>query len=66
MDSVSNEIRGLTRRGAGFLDNDTPAFETVDHIVARADEKGSWFADTEGNILCLRERLTHQALILGR
>jgi catechol 2,3-dioxygenase-like lactoylglutathione lyase family enzyme len=52
---VNSEVRDLQRRGVGFLDYDTADFKTVDHIFAMGEEKVAWFADSEGNILCLHE-----------
>ena len=55
VDDISNEVRDLERRGVGFLDYDTPEIKTVDHVCVMGDEKAAWFADSEGNILCLHE-----------
>jgi hypothetical protein len=41
----------------GFLDYDTPEIKTIDHVCVMGDEKAAWFADSEGNILCLHERV---------
>jgi predicted enzyme related to lactoylglutathione lyase len=54
---ITKEVRDLESRGIGFLDYDTPEIKTVDHVCDMGDEKAAWFADTEGNILCLHERL---------
>jgi len=41
----------------GFLNYDTPEIKTIDHVCVMGDEKAAWFADSEGNILCLHERM---------
>ena len=54
---IDNEVRDLESRGVGFYDYDLPDLKTTDHIAVMGAEKAAWFADTEGNILCLHEVL---------
>lgn len=54
---ITDEAKDLEGRGVGFLDYDLPNLKTVDHVCVMGDEKAAWFADTEGNILCLHERV---------
>jgi len=56
IENAHNEVRDLERRGVTFLDYDTPEFKTTDHIASMGGEKAAWFADSEGNILCVHER----------
>jgi hypothetical protein len=56
VEHITDEVRDLEGRGVGFLDYDTPEIKTVDHVCVMGDEKAAWFADSEGNILCLHER----------
>jgi predicted enzyme related to lactoylglutathione lyase len=56
VEDVPAEIRDLERRGVSFLDYDLPDFRTTDHVAVLGDDKCAWFADTEGNILCLHEQ----------
>jgi hypothetical protein len=42
-------------RRVRFEDYDLPDLKTVNHIFTTADERCAWFADTEGNILCIHE-----------
>ena len=56
VENITDEVKDLEGRGVGFLDYDTPEIKTVDHVCVMGDEKAAWFADTEGNILCLHER----------
>lgn len=55
VEDITNEVKDLERRGVGFLDYDTPELKTVDHVCVMGNEKAAWFADSEGNILCLHE-----------
>jgi hypothetical protein len=57
VDNIFEEIKDLEGRGIGFLDYDLPDLKTTDHVCVMGDEKAAWFADTEGNILCLHERM---------
>jgi predicted enzyme related to lactoylglutathione lyase len=52
---IAAEIRDLERRGVRFADYDLPDLKTVDHIAEMGNEKAAWFADPEGNILCIHE-----------
>ena len=52
---IDNEVKDLERRGVGFYDYDLPDLKTRDHVAVMGAEKAAWFADTEGNILCLHE-----------
>ena len=55
VESVTREIRELEGRGVTFFDYDLPELKTTDHVAVMGTEKAAWFADTEGNILCLHE-----------
>jgi hypothetical protein len=57
VDDVYSEVQDLEGRGVGFLDYDLPDLKTVDHVCVMGDEKAAWFADSEGNILCLHEHV---------
>ena len=57
VEDITSEVKDLERRGVGFLDYDTPELKTVDHVCVMGDEKAAWFADSEGNILCLHEHM---------
>ena len=54
VENITREIKELEGRGA-FLDYDLPDLKTTNHVAVLGTEKGAWFADTEGNILCLHE-----------
>lgn len=55
VDDIGTEINQLSERGVTFLDYDLPELKTTDHVCVIGSEKAAWFADTEGNILCLHQ-----------
>ncbi len=57
VDNIVTAIATLKARGVTFADYDFPGFKTIDHVCVLGSEKAAWFEDTEGNILCLHERL---------
>jgi predicted enzyme related to lactoylglutathione lyase len=54
---LTAEISDLEGRGVVFEDYDLPDFKTVNHIATMGDERAAWFRDSEGNILCVHERV---------
>jgi predicted enzyme related to lactoylglutathione lyase len=61
VEDIYNEIKDLEARGVGFYDYDMPDLKTTDHVAVMGAEKAAWFADTEGNILCLHEVIGHMS-----
>lgn len=57
VEDIVDEVRDLEARGVGFLDYDLPDLQTTNHVCVMGSEKAAWFADTEGNILCLHENV---------
>lgn len=55
VEDITNEIKDLESRGVGFYDYDLPDLKTTDHVAVMGAEKAAWFADSEGNILCLHQ-----------
>ncbi len=53
---VVAEVRDLESRGVTFEDYDLPGLKTVDHVCELDSERAAWFADPDGNMLCLHER----------
>ncbi|MFB0834047.1 VOC family protein [Arthrobacter halodurans] len=51
------EMKRLEGNGVVFADYDLPGLKTVDHIATTTHEKCAWFADSEGNILCLHQNI---------
>jgi len=54
---ITNEVRDLESHGVGFYDYDLPDLKTTNHVCVMGSEKAAWFADSEGNILCLHENV---------
>jgi catechol 2,3-dioxygenase-like lactoylglutathione lyase family enzyme len=52
---ISAAVAELEGRGVSFADYDLPGLKTVDHVCVLGSEKAAWFADPEGNLLCLHE-----------
>lgn len=50
---VRTEVSALEGAGVRFEDYDTPELKTQEHIASMDGEEAAWFADSEGNILCL-------------
>ena len=57
VDDVGGEVRELEARGVVFEDYDLPGLKTVDHVATMEGEQAAWFADPDGNMLCVH----HQA-----
>jgi len=55
IENIFEQIKDLEGDGASFLDYNLPDLKTTDHVAVMGTEKAAWFADTEGNILCLHE-----------
>ena len=54
---IEPAVAALKARGVVFADYDFPGLKTVEHVCVLGSEKAAWFADPEGNILCLHEDL---------
>lgn len=52
---IGAAIADLKSRGVTFADYDLPGLRTTDHVCVLGSEKAAWFADPEGNLLCLHE-----------
>lgn len=52
---ISTEVRELESRGVHFADFDSDDLRTEGHIATMGQEKAAWFADSEGNWLCLHQ-----------
>ncbi len=52
---ISAAVHDLDQRGVTFADYDLPGLKTVDHVCDLGAEKAAWFADPDGNVLCLHE-----------
>jgi catechol 2,3-dioxygenase-like lactoylglutathione lyase family enzyme len=57
VEDIAAAVSTLEARGVVFSDYDLPGLRTVGHVCVLGSEKAAWFADPEGNILCLHEDL---------
>ncbi len=56
LEGVADELRS---HGVKFEEYDFPGLKTVNGIAARDVDKAAWFRDTEDNILCIHQTLSH-------
>jgi catechol 2,3-dioxygenase-like lactoylglutathione lyase family enzyme len=57
VDDIDHEVAELEGRGVRFEDYDLPGLKTERHIAKMDGERAAWFKDTEGNILCIHQRV---------
>lgn len=57
VDDIDREVAELESRGVRFEDYDMPGLKTERHIARMDGERAAWFEDTEGNILCIHQRV---------
>jgi catechol 2,3-dioxygenase-like lactoylglutathione lyase family enzyme len=55
--NVESDVSELSQKGVVFEEYDMPGIKTVNGIATEGNEKAAWFKDTEGNILCLHQRV---------
>mgnify|MGYP001792447467 FL=1 len=55
IENITKQIKDLQGRGIDFLEYDLPNLKTENFVAVMGAEEAAWFADTEGNILCLHE-----------
>lgn len=56
VDDLDTTMRDLEEHGVRFEDYDLPDLKTDDHhVFTMGDERASWFADPDGNIICLHQ-----------
>lgn len=55
------EMAELRARGVVFEEYDLPGLKTENGVATMDGERGAWFTDTEGNILCLSEQRRSRA-----
>ncbi|MER7755401.1 VOC family protein [Kitasatospora sp. NPDC097643] len=54
---LDGEMAALRDRGITFEEYDFPGLKTVNGVAERDDIRAAWFKDSEGNILCVAQRL---------
>jgi catechol 2,3-dioxygenase-like lactoylglutathione lyase family enzyme len=57
VDDIDREVVELEGRGVRFEDYDLPGLKTERHIARMDGERAAWFKDTEGNMLCIHQRV---------
>ncbi|MER7518475.1 VOC family protein [Streptomyces sp. NPDC126499] len=55
VDDLDASMSELREKGVTFEQYDLPDLKTVDGVVETDTLRGSWFKDSEGNILCMME-----------
>ena len=55
--NVEESVKELKAKGVVFEEYNIPGIKTVNNIATVGNEKGAWFKDTEGNILCVHKRI---------
>ncbi|MDQ4503733.1 VOC family protein [Sinomonas sp. ASV322] len=56
VDDIERAMADLEAHGVRFEDYDLPDLKTdARHISSMGDEQASWFADPDGNIICLHQ-----------
>jgi catechol 2,3-dioxygenase-like lactoylglutathione lyase family enzyme len=56
-DDLDREMTELRDRGVVFEEYDVPGMKTENGVAAFGDSRAAWFRDTEGNFLCVSERV---------
>jgi catechol 2,3-dioxygenase-like lactoylglutathione lyase family enzyme len=57
-DDLSEEMRMMRERGVVFEEFEIPGLmKTEDGVVTNEQEKTAWFRDSEGNFICISQRL---------
>ena len=56
-DDLDRDMAELRSRGVTFADFDFPGLKTENGVAADDTERTAWFNDSEGNVLCIGQRL---------
>ncbi|MER6300782.1 VOC family protein [Kitasatospora sp. NPDC001539] len=54
---LDREMTALRERGITFEEYDFPGLKTVNGVAENDDMRAAWFKDSEGNILCVAQRV---------
>ncbi len=54
---IEEEVNMLREKGVNFEEYDMPGIKTQNGIATQGSDKAAWFKDTEGNILCIHQRM---------
>jgi catechol 2,3-dioxygenase-like lactoylglutathione lyase family enzyme len=56
-DDLDAEMNSLRERGVVFEEYDVPGMKTTNGVATMDGLKAAWFRDTEGNFICISQRL---------
>jgi predicted enzyme related to lactoylglutathione lyase len=54
---IEDEVNTLRGKGVNFEEYDMPEIKTQNGIATQGSVKAAWFKDSEGNILCIHQRI---------
>ncbi len=55
--NIEEEVNALRGKGVNFEEYDMPEIKTQNGIATQGSVKAAWFKDSEGNILCIHQRI---------
>jgi catechol 2,3-dioxygenase-like lactoylglutathione lyase family enzyme len=55
--NIEEEVNTLRGKGVNFEEYDMPEIKTQNGIATQGSVKAAWFKDSEGNILCIHQRI---------
>jgi predicted enzyme related to lactoylglutathione lyase len=55
--NIEEEVNVLRGKGVNFEEYDMPEIKTQNGIATQGSVKAAWFKDSEGNILCIHQRI---------
>ena len=55
--NIEEEVNVLRGKGVNFEEYDMPEIKTQNGIATQSSVKAAWFKDSEGNILCIHQRI---------
>lgn len=56
-DDLESEMSTLRERGVVFEEYDVPGMKTVSGVATMDGMKAAWFRDSEGNFICISQRM---------
>lgn len=55
--NIEEEVNTLRGKGVNFEEYDMPEIKTQNGIATQGSVKAAWFKDSEGNVLCIHQRI---------
>jgi catechol 2,3-dioxygenase-like lactoylglutathione lyase family enzyme len=56
-DDLDRDMAELRSKGVTFADLDMPGLKTENGVATLGPSRSAWFSDSEGNVLCIGERV---------